>query len=199
MSVRTPTLIGKKIRLEPMTLEHLHALEAIAFDQDIWRYMIEWVQTREALQAWMSAALKEEAAGTGLPWVTVLQESNRVIGSTRLTRIDWRHQRAEIGHTWLTADLHGSGLNTEAKLLQLRYAFDELHLARVAFRTHHENLRSQAAIRKLGATYEGTSRNHYIMPDGTRRHTVWFSITREEWPEIRSRLERRLAEGVPHP
>lgn len=81
----------------------------------------------------------------------------------------------------------------EAKLLQLTYAFEALNLNRVAFKTHHENLQSQAAIKKLGAVYEGTFRNHYVMPDGSLRNSVWFSITKDEWPEVRDGLKQRLA------
>ena len=182
-----------------MTLEHLSALEAIAFDDRIWRYMVEWVRTRDQLHSWIARALEEQAAGTALAWVTLLKEgeqTGRVVGATRLTRIDWRHRRAEIGHTWQTPAVHGGGVNTEAKLLQLTFAFEDLKMMRVAFRTHHENLQSQAAIQKLGAEYEGTARNHYLMPDVTQRHTVWFAITREAWPAVRSRLEHQLAETI---
>ena len=84
-------------------------------------------------------------------------------------------------------------MNPEAKLLQLTYAFETLHLRRVALKTHHENLQSQAAMRKLGAQYEGTFRNHLIMPDGSARHSVWFSITQEDWPQVKSSLEQRLS------
>ena len=202
MNVQTPILAGRRVRLQPMTLEHLPELEAIAFDERIWRYMVEWVRTRHQLHSWMARALEEQAAGTALPWITLLNDgepTDRIVGATRLTRIDWRHRRAEIGHTWLTPAVHGRGVNTEAKLLQLSFAFDELKMVRVAFRTHHENLQSQTAIQKLGAVYEGTARNHYLMPDGTHRHTMWFAITREAWPAVRLRLERQLAETLPLP
>ena len=88
-------------------------------------------------------------------------------------------------------------MNTEAKLLQLTYAFDDLKLNRVALKTHHENLRSQAAMRKIGTMEEGTFRNHYVMPDGSLRHSVWFSIIREEWPRVRSLLEAQLEASQP--
>src|SRR6185437_11407218 len=115
-----------------------------------------------------------------------------VIGSTRFSELDFTHQTTELGHTWLTPELHGAGLNAEAKLLQLTYAFEDLKLRRVALKTHHENLQSQQAMRKIGAVEEGTFRNHFIMPDGSQRHSVWFSIIREEWPQTKSRLEARV-------
>ena len=88
----------------------------------------------------------------------------------------------------------GTRANTEAKFLQLSYAFDDLGLNRIGLKTHHENLRSQAAIRAIGGVYEGTFRRHLIMPDGSRRDSCWFSIIRDEWPEIKDMLTRRLSQ-----
>jgi N-acetyltransferase len=193
--IATPTLDGVRVRLEPMTLEHLNALEAVAFDDQLWRYMVTWVKNRDDLKNWVESALQAEQAGTVLPWVTVLKAQSRVIGSTRFMDFDQAHKTTELGSTWLAPDFHGAGLNAEVKLLQLRFAFDELGLNRVALKTHHENLQSQAAMRKIGAIEEGTFRNHYVMPDGSARHSVWFSIIREEWPRVRSLLEERVARG----
>jgi len=194
MRDRTPVLDGVRIRLEPLTLGHLAGLEAVAFDDRIWRYMQTWVKTPADLRAWVQAALLAEAAGTVMPWVTILKAGNRAIGSTRFMDLDMTHRTTELGSTWLAPEFHGSGLNVEAKLLQLRYGFEELRLNRIALKTHHENLQSQAAMRKLGAVEEGTFRNHYVMPDGSARHSVWFSIIREDWPRVRSLLEERVAQ-----
>jgi N-acetyltransferase len=191
--IATPILDGVRVRLEPMTEAHLAGLEEIAYDERIWRYMLTRVQTRDELRGWMEAALRDKAAGTSLPWVTILKGEERVIGSTRFIDLDLRHGTTELGHTWLAPFHHGTGLNAEAKLLQLRYAFEELELNRVALKTHHENLQSQAAMRKIGAVEEGTFRNHYVMPNGSARHSVWFSIIREEWLQVRSLLEERVA------
>lgn len=190
---KTPVLNGTKVRLEPMTLEHLPALEAIAFDDRIWRYMSTWVKTPSDLREWVESSLKKEAAGTDMPWVTVLKNGNRVIGSTRFLDFDKKNRTTELGSTWLAPEFHGAGINPEAKLLQLAYAFEELDLRRVALKTHHENLQSQKAMRKIGATYEGTFRNHYIMPDGSQRHSVWFSIIQEDWSQVKSLLEAQVA------
>jgi RimJ/RimL family protein N-acetyltransferase len=193
--IATPTLDGVRVRLEPMTEAHLTGLEEIAYDERIWRYMLTRVKTPGDLRGWMEAAMRERATGTCLPWITILNSEDRVIGSTRFIDLDLRHRTTELGHTWLAPRYHGGGLNAEAKLLQLRYAFDHLGLNRVALKTHHENLQSQAAMRKIGAVEEGTFRNHYVMPDGSARHSVWFSIIREEWPQVRSLLEERVARG----
>lgn len=165
----------------------------VAYDDRIWRYMLARVKAGDDLQRWLEAALREKEAGTCLPWVTVLKSDGRVIGSTRFIDLDLKHRTTELGHTWLAPLYHGAGLNAEVKLLQLRYAFDDLGLNRVALKTHHENLQSQAAMRKIGAVQEGTFRNHYLMPDGSTRHSVCFSIIREEWPQVRSLLEARVA------
>ncbi|MCU1223172.1 MAG: GCN5-related N-acetyltransferase [Edaphobacter sp.] len=192
MAIETPVLDGTKVRLEPLTEAHLSAIERIAYDDRIWRYMTVPVKTQDDLRQWMEAAMQGKAVGTTLPWVTILKDGNRVIGSTRFADLDLTHRTVELGYTWLLPEYHGAGLNPEVKLLQLTYAFEELKLNRVALKTHHENLQSQAAMRKLGAIEEGTFRNHYIMADGTQRHSVWFSIIREDWPQVRSRLEERL-------
>jgi RimJ/RimL family protein N-acetyltransferase len=192
MLIETPILEGARLRLEPLSKTHLPGLEKIAFDERIWRYMLTVVKTPEDLRGWMDSALQAKATGSTIPWATVLKGENRVIGSTRFLDLDLIHRTVEIGHTWLSPEFHGAGLNPEAKLLQLTYAFEELKMNRVALKTHHENLQSQAAMRKMGAIEEGTFRNHYVMPDGSSRHSVWFSIIREDWPQVKSRLEERL-------
>jgi RimJ/RimL family protein N-acetyltransferase len=193
----TPVLEGTRVRLEPMTMGHLSGLEAVAFDNRLWRYTLDQLRTREDLERYMRKAMGFEETGIAMPWVTVLKTKNRVIGSTRFMDLDRVHKTTEIGWTWLAPEFQGSGLNAEVKLLQLTYAFEELQLNRVALKTHHENLRSQAAMRKIGAVEEGTFRNHMVMPDGSLRHSVWFSIIREEWPQARSLLEARVRATQP--
>jgi N-acetyltransferase len=198
--MQTPTLEGPRVRLEPLTLNHLPALEQVALTPEAaptWRYFLSTIRTPQDLRHWAEAALKLEAAGTGMPWITVLKSNDpgtpdKVVGATRFMDLDLPNLTVEIGNTWLAPAYQGTGINPEAKLLQLTYAFETLHLRRVALKTHHQNLQSQAAMRKLGAHYEGTFRNHYIMPDGSPRHSVWFSITQEDWPEVRNNLIERL-------
>jgi RimJ/RimL family protein N-acetyltransferase len=191
--MQTPTLEGTHVRLEPLTLGHLPALEAVAFDPSIWRYMLANIQTPADLRAWAESAL---AAPNTLPWVTIKKSHDHIpdqlVGSTRFIDLDLHHRTTELGHTWLAAAARGTRVNTEAKLLQLTYAFETLNLNRVAFKTHHENLQSQNAMKAIGALYEGTFRNHYLMPDGTRRHSVWFSILREDWPTVKAHVNQRI-------
>lgn len=188
------------MRLEPLSrARHTSGLESVAFDPAIWKYMLVSIGNRAELESWIDSALSATPERQ-ITWVTIQRSrdsADRVVGSTRMIDIDQHHRTAEIGHTWINPTFQRTGINAEAKLLQLTYAFEELKLNRVAFKTHHANLCSQAAIRKLGAVYEGTFRNHYLMPDGSLRHSVWFSITREDWPQVKSRLTERLRAAQP--
>lgn len=198
--METPVLEGQHVRLEPLTLEHLPALEKVAFDPAIWRYMLFTMNTPDDLRKWAEAALALKAAGNSLPWATVCKGSDgapdQVVGSTRFIDLDLHHRTVEIGNTWLGEAARGTKVNTEAKLLQLTYAFEELNLQRVSFKTHIANKRSQSAIKAIGAIYEGTFRNHYIMPDGSSRDSAWFSIIHKEWPEVKDLLTRRLKSPI---
>jgi RimJ/RimL family protein N-acetyltransferase len=194
--METPILEGAGVRLEPLTLDHLPALEAIAFDPTIWRYMIFSVQSSTDLRSWIEAALAAQAAGTTLPWVTIKRghddAPDQLVGCTRFLDLDLHNRTTELGTTWLTAPFRGTRVNTEAKLLQLTYAFETLDLLRVSFKTHIANQRSQAAIKSVGGIYEGTFRNHLLMPDGSQRDSCWFSIIDKDWPEVKDMLTRRL-------
>jgi len=193
MDIQPVTLEGKRVCLEPLTLAHLPALAQIAFDPDLWRNVPTVMTTEADLRAYIENALDLQRAGIALPWVTREKTSGRIIGSTRYMDIQKAHRALEIGATWIMGEFHGSGLNAEAKYLQLQHAFETLGANRVALKTHHNNQRSQAAMRGIGAKQEGVFRNHMIMPDGSLRHTVWFSIIREEWPEVKAHLEQKMA------
>ena len=192
--METPVLEGGGVRLEPLTREHLPALEAIAFDPSIWRYMIFWITTPQDLSAWVERAFTEPDT---LAWVTILRahagEPDRIVGATRFLDLNFTHRTVEIGNTWLAEPYRGTRVNTEAKLLQLAYAFDTLGINRVSFKTHVANRRSQAALKAIGAKLEGTFRNHYIMPDCSLRDSNWYSIIRSEWPDVKALLTHRLS------
>jgi N-acetyltransferase len=194
--METPILEGPNVRLEPLTLDHLPGLEAIAFDPSIWRYMIYSIHTPEDLRAWIEAALEQRSEGSALPWVTVEKgrdgEPDRLVGATRFLDLNMTHRTTELGNTWLVDRVRGTRVNAEAKLLQLGYAFETLGLLRVSFKTHDCNQRSKSAIRAIGGVYEGLFRNHLIMPDGSSRDSAWYSIISKEWPEVKDMLNRRL-------
>jgi len=189
----TPILQGKLVRLEPLTLAHLPALEEIAFEPSIWRYMRSIVSTPEQLRAYVETALQWEADGTAMPWATISLRDNKVAGSTRFYEYAPKDKTVRIGSTWLNPAYRRTGINVEAKLLQFTYGFETLGLNRIALETHHENVQSQNAMRALGATFEGVHRNAYVMADGSLRHNHWFSVIREDWPEVKAKLQARLA------
>jgi RimJ/RimL family protein N-acetyltransferase len=193
MIVEPVVLEGRLVRLEPLCMDHLPALAEVAFAPAIWQWMPMHVTSEPALRLWMEQALDHAAAGRALPWVTWNKAIGRIIGATRYMEIDARNRGLEIGGTWLAPAYQRSGINVEAKYLQLSHAFEELGAVRVSFKTHHNNLQSQTAIAALGAKPEGVFRNHMIMPDGSFRHSVWYSIVQEEWPELKAGLEGRMA------
>jgi RimJ/RimL family protein N-acetyltransferase len=185
-------LEGTLVRLEPLSMDHLPALAEIAFNPQIWRWMTDRVDTENDLRRCIQVALDAAAAGTAMPWATRSKADNRIIGSTRFADIQTSHRTLEIGWTWLDPGYQRSGINVEAKYLQLRHAFEVMGARRVAFKTHHQNVKSQIAIQALGAKHEGIFRNHVIMSDGTPRHSYWYSIIDEEWPEVKTRMEERM-------
>jgi len=194
--VRQPervVLSGRFVRLEPLDERHRDDLLAAAAEDSLtFRYMGADLSVGEAVwPAYLADALRPEYVA----WATVDAATGRAIGSSRFGDIAPEHGRVEIGWTWIAPSHQRSATNTEAKLLQLGYAFDELGATRVALKTDGRNLRSQAAIERLGAQREGTLRRHVRMPDGFIRDTVYFSILDDEWPAVKAGLEERLAGG----
>jgi len=189
----TPVILeGDHVRLEPISLEHLPELAQIAFEPSIWRWISRRITNLDELRNFVDIALAEVHAGTSIVWVTRSKPNGQVAGATRFYEISQEHRTMELGWTWLHPDFHRTGINVEAKYLQLRHAFERMNAMRVALKTHHENLRSQTAIAALGAKFEGVARNHMIMPDGSVRHSHWYSIVSEDWPEVKAKLTARL-------
>jgi RimJ/RimL family protein N-acetyltransferase len=186
-------LEGNRVRLEPLTQQHLPELAQIAFEPSIWRWTSRRITTAAELETFFDIALAEIKAGTAVAWVTRSKATGKLAGSTRLYEISQQHRTMELGGTWLHPDYHRTGINVEAKYLQLTHAFERMNALRVSLKTHHENLKSQTAIAALGAKFEGVFRNHMIMPDGSIRHSHWYSIVCEDWPEVKTSLEARLA------
>ena len=186
------TLTGDHIRLEPMRPEHAPALLEAGRAAEIWEWMPSRPVNPQAMDGWIRKAMQAESLGREYPFVVALAQIGRVIGSTRYLEVQEDDRTAEIGWTWYSPDAWGGVVNPEAKYLLLRHAFDDWHAIRVALKTDIRNLHSQAAIKKLGARYEGLLRNQRIRPDGSYRDTVLFSITEREWPAVKSRLEHRI-------
>ncbi|MDP9270862.1 MAG: GNAT family N-acetyltransferase [Chloroflexota bacterium] len=188
-------LEGKHVRLEPLAEGHRDDLVAAASeDPAIFRFMGTNIAAH-GWDAWLREALDGVADGRYIAWATVERGSGRAIGSTRFGDIAPEHGRLEIGWTWIAPSYQRTAVNSEAKLLQLRYAFDELGATRVALKTDARNQRSQAAIERLGAVREGVLRRHIRLPDGFTRDTVYYSILSDEWPVVKDQLEARLSRG----
>jgi len=187
------TLDGKHVRLEPLTPAHTGELRQTGSDPEIWRWMpARPPATAEAMAAIVDTALTEQARGERMPFAIRDRTSGVAVGSSSYLDVVSAHRRLEIGWTWLGRDWWRTPANTEAKLLLLSHAFDTLGATRVALKTDAANVRSQAAIERIGGVREGTLRAHLIRPDGTRRDTVYFSILADEWPAARERLTARL-------
>jgi RimJ/RimL family protein N-acetyltransferase len=146
----------------------------------------------EGMRAFIEEALKGQHAGNALPFATIEQASGRAIGSTRFGNIVPEHKRVEIGWTWVAPEWQRTAINTEAKYLMMRYAFEQQHCNRVELKTHAQNVKSRTAILRIGAKEEGTLRSHMVMPDGSLRDTVYFSVIAPEWPEVKRGLEHKL-------
>ena len=187
------TLRGQRVRLEPLTLEHVPALAEVAFDPALWQWTLARPTDEAGLRAWAEAAIAGRDAGTELPFVTVDAATDRPIGSSRYLNIVLEHRRLEIGWTWVGRAWQRTGANREAKLLMLGHAFDTVGCRRVEFKTDSLNEPSRTALLGIGAVFEGIFRNHMVMPDGRMRHSAYYSVIDEEWPAVRARLESSLA------
>jgi len=192
MTITPITLEGQHVRLEPLSLAHLDALCEVGLDEDLWRWTPDQARTRDDMRTYILEALAGQERGTMLPFATVLRAESRVVGSTRFGNIDLRHRRVEIGWTWIARSWQRTAVNTEAKLLMLRHAFETLGCIRVELKTDALNDRSRQAILRLGAKEEGIFRQHMVMPAGHFRDTVYYSILDREWPEIKVKLGERL-------
>ncbi|MGH7776128.1 MAG: GNAT family N-acetyltransferase [Candidatus Dormibacterales bacterium] len=181
-----------RVRLEPLEEGHLEGLVEAAAWPRIWAWMPVDLRSRAALEAWLGEALAAREAGTEVPFAVVVE--GRVGGSTRYLDVRRSPRAVEIGWTWYSPPHWGTDVNPRSKLLLLRRAFEEWGAVRVQLKTDGENLRSQAAIRKLGALPEGVLRNHRVRADGTVADSAMFSITDSEWPRVAAGLAARLGE-----
>lgn len=188
------TLENEVVKLKPLELSDTQGLLEAGSYPEIWSHTSTTIEKREDVNSFVENALKAKNEKTEFPFVIVDKQSGDIIGSTRFMDIDDKHQRLEIGYTWLTPAYWRTAINTNCKYLLLRYSFEHLHLQRVQIKTDHDNIRSQKAIERIGATKEGILRNHMIRKDGTTRHTVIYSITIEEWPQVKMHLERLLVQ-----
>lgn len=185
------TLEGSVVRLEPLQAEHASFFWHVAKDhiEDIFRWIPYTVRAEEDFHKLVAKALAEQARGESVPFATVERSSGRVIGSTRFMNIDRTNRRVEIGSTWIAPAWQRTAVNTEAKYLMLRQAFEVWGCIRVELKTDGLNQKSRNAILRIGAKEEGTLRRHTVTWSGRVRDTVYFSILDHEWPEAKRRLQ----------
>jgi RimJ/RimL family protein N-acetyltransferase len=192
MIVNPITLEGRYVRLEPLAMAHLAGLAEIGLDEELGRWIPTAVRTKEEMASYIETALKEQERGISLPFALVEKATGRAIGSTRYGNIDRTHHRVEIGWTWVGREWQRTAVNTDAKFLLLRHAFETLGCIRVELKTDSLNEKSRAAILRIGAREEGIFRNHMITASGRIRHSAYYSIVEAEWPAVKARLENML-------
>ncbi len=189
-------LSGQSVRLEPLEPHHIPALMAIA-QKSPEEYRYTSTPVTEAQQdKYFEAAFKGQKAGTAYPFVLLDARTSQIIGSSRYSDIIWRHRNCELGYTWLDPAYQGSAVNVESKFLMLEHAFETLKFLRVQIHTDTRNTRSQKAIEALGATFEGVLRRHMVAKDGFVRDTNVYSVVDTDWPEVKKRLEERVAQKL---
>ena len=199
LNIDTPfTLEGRVVRLEPLLREHAELFWKAAHDalEDIFRWFPYRMQSREDFERVVETAHAEQQRGESIVFATVERQSGRVIGSTRFMNIDRANRRVEIGSTWIAPAWQRTAVNTEAKYLMLRHAFEVWQCFRVELKTDALNQKSRNAILRIGAKDEGTLRKHLVTWTGRIRDSVYFSILDSEWPEVKARLEDRLARST---
>ncbi|HUS34743.1 MAG TPA: GNAT family protein [Verrucomicrobiae bacterium] len=189
-------LTGEVVRLEPLDLRHATGLLQAAADKTIWNYMpLSGFPDLAAVEGW----IRESLAGADVVFAIVLKETGVAVGSTRYMDIRRAHRGLEIGFTWLAPGVQRTRVNTEAKYLLLKHAFEELGAVRVQLKTDARNTRSQRAIERIGGVMEGAHRRHMLTWDGHVRDTIYYSILDSEWPTAKRRLEAMLGLVTPAP
>jgi N-acetyltransferase len=184
-------LEGEGVRLVPISLDHLEGLWEAAKPDGIWTYMATTVRSREEMEQMIVSAIQKREKGTDYTFV-VINQDNRIIGSTRYLDISQEHKSLEIGSTWYHPDVWRTRVNTECKYLLLRHAFESWQLRRIQLKTDSRNFRSQQAIERIGAVKEGTLRKDRKISGGYVRDTVFFSILQDEWRIVKKELARKL-------
>lgn len=181
----------------PLQPAHAESLWRATANTEIWTWMPFRIRSQQEMAQFIDRAIALAEQNAGLGFAIFAQEHDAPIGSTGYWNVDHQHRRVEIGATWLNARWQRTAINTECKLLLLRHAFETLECIRVEFKTDATNTRSRVALKRIGATEEGTLRRHMVMPDGRLRDSVYYSILDREWPEISRRLERLASRHRP--
>jgi RimJ/RimL family protein N-acetyltransferase len=185
-------LEGAAIRLTPLKIEHVEELCAIGLEPSLWRSTTIEVRSRADMDSYVRMALDAQSKGAAVPFVIADRATGRLVGTTRFHSIVPEHKRLEIGFTWIALPRQRTGVNTEAKYLMLRHAFDTMNVIRVEFRADAENEPSRRALLRIGAREEGVLRRYRISAHRGIRDLAVYSILDFEWPHVRATLEAKL-------
>ncbi len=186
------TLENDRVRLTPLTSLDLQELEKVAYEPSLWKLGMSNIKEQKDLEEYVDIALKERNMNVAYPFLIFDKQTNSVAGSTRYGNISFPNKRLEIGWTWIHPKHQGTGLNKACKFLLLQYAFEELQFNRVELKTDILNQQSQKAMRKIGAKEEGIFRSHSISSSGRVRDSIFFSIIKEEWQQIKASIFKEL-------
>ncbi len=181
-------LENKRVLLRPLQREDIDILLPVALQPVLWQVSTINITERAHLEKYIQAALAERDREESIPFVIIDKQENRIAGSTRFAAISAKHKRAEIGYTWIDPSLQGTGLNKAMKFAMLQHGFEVMGLNRIELKTSELNTQSRNAILSIGAQQEGILRHHMVNESGSLRNTVYFSILKEEWPEIEQRI-----------
>ncbi|MFL5356042.1 GNAT family N-acetyltransferase [Archangium sp.] len=192
------TLEGVAVRLEPLAMSHAPALAAVV-EPSLFEFFPMVLSSLQDVEAYIAEALEAVERGVERPFVIIEKQTGTPVGSTRYLDIQRKHRTLEIGHTWLAKRVWRSRVNTECKYLLLRQAFEELKVMRVQLKTDRRNVRSRAAIERIGARFEGILRHHMLVRGGVVRDSAYFSVIDTEWPEVKKGLEAKLARSSDSP
>jgi RimJ/RimL family protein N-acetyltransferase len=193
------SLEGTLVRLDPLRTEHAAALWEVAKNDlsNLFKWIPYQLKSLEDFMEFNRHVLEEQKRGTSVPFATYARASNELVGTTRYMSMDLANRKVEIGSTWIAPRWHRTAVNTEAKYLMLRHAFEVWKCLRVELKTDALNQRSRQAILRLGAKEEGTLRKHMLTHEGRQRDSVYFSILDTEWPEVKAQIESKLEPALP--
>lgn len=193
--VKPSNLEGSRASLVPLYAEYIDALYEFGKDESLWtHYTFREMKTYKRFKDFIIASINAmDSGGNEYTFCIIDKQTGNPVGTTSFLDIQPASKSLEIGRTWLAKHLHGTGFNIECKYLLLKHCFETLELVRVFFKTDSNNVRSQKAMEKIGAKYEGTLRNHMIRDDGSFRHSAYYSIIAEEWPDVKILLENLLS------
>jgi len=186
------TLESFHVQLQPLSESHLDGLCEVGLDPDLWKLNPTQILDRDSMTRYIRAALSDQEKGVSLPFATIHRASQKIVGTTRFMNIDVTNKRLEIGSTWIAKPWQRTAINTEAKYLMMRHAFETLGCNRVEWKTDMLNTQSRNAILRLGAKQEGIFRQHVVTWSGRLRDSVYFSVIAPEWPEVKAGLEAKI-------